>query len=501
MKHLVCLSILMCLIVPMGNAETLSQQEVRQDLKHFSELLQQHSSYQGLNGYDFTKDVAQYLDGLNTQTVDKSDFGLFLSTTLGKIGDRHSSIKGYELPNDLFFPFALAPYSNKVVVLRYERSERQYKFWNPDYPYLTSINNIALEELLPKISPKDAMAPKAALFTKAVRNLRDIERVFATLNMSVPNPIKITLSNQKGQSKTVEVKLVGKEKRQPNWDEKFYRMFSRYDDEDLNKQEIANKFFKRIDKIGYIQIPTMLDRTDSPVFFDTLNKFMHETKDTKALIIDVRSNGGGTRDLIQELAGYFVTDDVVEVVNVCQQRGQLPLGEEQVRRLHGRYLLSYAELDNTEQAASNDFMRSFSPTYDLDENKYSENYFYVLNGAKLSKNKYHYDKPVYILANERSFSAASVLVAVFKGLTNIKTVGITTDGSSGNSKYFYLPNSGLRVKLSTMVSFQKDGNVLDGTGTAPDIRIARNIEQILWKDDFQLSKLIEIISAKSVTTE
>ncbi|MFB1041054.1 MAG: S41 family peptidase [Polaribacter sp.] len=112
------------------------------------------------------------------------------------------------------------------------------------------------------------------------------------------------------------------------------------------------------------------------------------------------------------------------------------------------------------------------------------------------KDKYHYYKPIYILANERSFSAASILVSVFKGLPNVKIGGVNTDGSSGNSERFELPNSELRGKISTMVSFQKDGQLLDGIGTKPDIKIERNLDQIFWKEDYQINKIIELIKAQ-----
>lgn len=141
-------------------------------------------------------------------------------------------------------------------------------------------------------------------------------------------------------------------------------------------------------------------------------------------------------------------------------------------------------------------MDSFEPMYDLNKEKFSEYHFYILNGQKLSENKFHYDKPIYILANERSFSAASVLVSVFKNLPNIKIVGVNTDGSSGNSKRFELPNSELRGKISTMVSFQKNGKILDGVGTEPDMKIERNLDQVLLKEDYQLNKLLEVIKSE-----
>lgn len=131
--------------------------------------------------------------------------------------------------------------------------------------------------------------------------------------------------------------------------------------------------------------------------------------------------------------------------------------------------------------------------YMLDETKYSEYYFGLFNGKKLSNNSFYYNKPVFILVNEKSFSAASVFASVFKGLPNIRIVGVTTDGSSGNSDRFELPNSKIRIKLSTMVSFQKDGKILDGYGTEPDIYIERDINQVLWNGDSQLRKLKSLI--------
>jgi C-terminal processing protease CtpA/Prc len=150
-------------------------------------------------------------------------------------------------------------------------------------------------------------------------------------------------------------------------------------------------------------------------------------------------------------------------------------------------------LDSREQKKATDFIESFKPIYELDEKKYSEYYFGLLNAKKIAKHFFYYDKPVYILANEKTFSAASVFVSVFKGISNIKTVGVTTDGSSGNSEWFDLPNSKLSGKISTMVSFQKDGKILDGYGTNPDIKIERDINQILWKFDTQLIKLRSLI--------
>ena len=49
--------------------------------------------------------------------------------------------------------------------------------------------------------------------------------------------------------------------------------------------------------------------------------------------------------------------------------------------------------------------------------------------------------------------------------------GVTTDGSSDNSIKLYLKNSNIRVRVSSMLSFQRNGKTLDGKGTTLDIFI------------------------------
>lgn len=159
--------------------------------------------------------------------------------------------------------------------------------------------------------------------------------------------------------------------------------------------------------------------------------------------------------------------------------------------MSGRFLYAYnsEELSNEDRKAIDTFNKTFKTGKKFDKSKFSSSFYMVLHSGKTS-----YTKPVYILANERSFSAATVFTSAFKGLPNVKTVGVTTDGSSGNSKRFYLKNSNIRVKLSTMLSFQRNGKTLDGNGTEPDIYIPIDLEQIFTGKDTQLERLVAYIN-------
>ncbi|MEM7372376.1 MAG: S41 family peptidase [Bacteroidota bacterium] len=453
------------------------------------------SSYAGLNGFSYKEELSQFVKDHDGLTVSKAELGHFLTTTVGKMGDRHAYVRGYELPNTKFFPLAFAPYNEEILVLDFHPASRQYRIKFPSFPILTSIDHVPVDKLLPEILPEEVSAPQEAYFTRAVRKLRDIEEIYGQLGKSLPNPIEITLSNdQKSKDTTIQLLLVDRDHRMNKWDEKFYRQFFYLDEEEFNQKEVFQQLFTVDEGIGYVRIPDMVGKDEAPQLYAYLNQFMHELKQESAgLIIDVRSNGGGVRDLIYEMAGYFVHPDSIYVVNAVQQRGKIPLNQELKEDLHHRFLFSIDELEQREKEAVHRFHSSFQPMYELDETKFSQFHYAVFNGQKLSKDKFFYEKPIFILTNERSFSAASVLVALFKGVPNIYIAGVNTDGSSGNSERFTLPNTQLKGKISTMVSFQKDGKVLDGYGTAPDINISRDLEQILWKSDTQLEKLREII--------
>lgn len=495
MKIKFLLTLILCslTVVCKSQDKKLTKVQIQNDLEFLKKALNEKSSYVYLNRYDFNNDFENYLKTIS-DTTKFEDFGLFLTEIIGKIGDRHSSVSGYRLTDTLFLPFTYAPEHNRVVALN-RNAEKEYEVLNKRFPYLKKVNGIAIEDFLQKILPAEIRAPKEAYFTKSVREIRDIQKNYEVLKQGLSDKIELTFSDLSFQNDTtLLVSPVGRTKRSSYWDEKFERDYLLIKDEDYNKAEIAKHLFKIEGGVGYIKIPSMVAKGDAPELFVQLNSFMKNIRHTgKALIIDVRANGGGTRDLIYELAKYLVHPDSIYIVNATKQRALLPLPEEYKESLHSRNLFAFSELDKNEQNSVRQFLKSFKPQYNLDTQKYSEYYFGLFNGKKLSKGAFYYNKPVYILANEKSFSAASVFVSVFKGIPNIHVVGIKTDGSSGNSERFELPNSKLNVKMSTMVSFQKDGKILDGFGTEPDIKISRDIDQILWKSDTQLEKLKSLI--------
>ena len=471
--------------------KNLTKKEIIEDLDFLDRQLQTISSYQGLNGFYYKPAFDDYIRSLKEAGITHESFGLFLTKTIGLIGDRHSYVKEYDLPKKKYLPFIAAPLNGEVVGLIYNKAEKKYTLLNPQRPYLTFINDIPINDFLNSILPEEIKAPSDAYFTRAVKQLKYIEENYATMQKELPSAFEFTFSDGLGNDAAITTLLETNRRRYYTWIDQFY---DGKEKEELNDSVYAKKQFYIDDhNIAYMRLSDMARPRHAPIYFDGLNNFMPEAKLSKALIIDIRSNDGGSRDLIFEMAKYIVHPDSVYVVNIAKQRGDIPLNDDYKGQLNRRSLFTINQLDKREQNAVHKFMATFKPMYEIPDDKFSEYYFTLFNGQKLKGDGYHYNKPIYILMNERCFSSASVFAAVFKSLPNVKLVGVTTDGSSGNSEEFLLPNSKLEVQLSTMVSFQKDGKILDGYGTQPDIEIKRDLNHIFWEEDFQLKKLKEII--------
>ena len=102
----------------------------------------------------------------------------------------------------------------------------------------------------------------------------------------------------------------------------------------------------------------------------------------------------------------------------------------------------------------------------------------------------HYERPVYLRVDWGVGSAGDIFVSTFKGWRNVTLIGSASNGRSGNSIPFLLPNSGIRVRLSTMASFQKTGEMYDGFGIAPDVFMEARMSDWLGETDTILDRAL-----------
>lgn len=479
-------------------AQYLQQNEAIEDLKEFKNLMETESSYYQMSDFDFETRYQQIeKEILQQDSIPIYFLAYEMEKIIGETIDRHASLRMDGFDDEAFeifglhFPFALASLEGKIVALKEKKSKGEYKYYSKKYPYLKSINGISIDAFIEQYASRRKNSPKPAMLTDGLKDIRNVGEVYFKQGEQYLKEVDLVLTNGK-KDKKITLPL---SKKRYSWiDPGSLRaneaMRSFYSDKNFELSKL-DKWLT--DSIAYLAIPAMASYKHNSNIEPYLKATMQKYSEAKALIIDLRSNGGGTRDILNTLSGYFVQpEESPWVANVAYVRSDQRLNED-ISSMQARYLYNYRSemLSDEDREAIDAFNDGFETELSFDRNKFSHPYYMVLHS-----NTTPFTQPVYILVNEESFSAASVFTTALKGLSNVNIVGVTTNGSSGRSVYFDLKHSNINIRLSTMLSFQRNGKTLDGNGTEPDIVIERREEQVLGKKDTQLEDLVEIILAK-----
>lgn len=176
--------------------------------------------------------------------------------------------------------------------------------------------------------------------------------------------------------------------------------------------------------IGVLKIPDFQSSTVTEMFDGVYDEIMA----TDALIIDIRGNGGGNSGYADYIARHFSADSI--------------LTDSWRTPIYSPAFASWGHDRSWYESPS----RMMAPVTD----------------------KEPYLKPVVILIDRGTFSAAEDFAALFKGMKRATFVGTPTGGSTGN---------GVRVQLNRLVSANicskhdcaPDGSEFVGIGIQPDI--------------------------------
>jgi C-terminal processing protease CtpA/Prc len=117
------------------------------------------------------------------------------------------------------------------------------------------------------------------------------------------------------------------------------------------------------------------------------------------------------------------------------------------------------------------------------------------------KNKPFYNKPVAVLIDESTFSAAEDFCVGFRNMKRGNIIGTPSGGSTGNPIGFGLPGGGW-VLLCTKKDTYPDGTEFVGVGILPDIEVQETVSSFLSKAETGIDnsnatrKAIEILKKK-----
>lgn len=239
------------------------------------------------------------------------------------------------------------------------------------------------------------------------------ELVYGLVSITKDNsPSSITLTNDNGEERKEDISWVFNEP---------------YSNSDLG----ADFKYVEIDNVSYISYRKGMDKNN----FDQYDQFIESAqlcKNSKAIIFDIRSNGGGSdMALVDWIKAYTGLDNVRD--------NQSMFNAERISKLSNAAGFSKGE-------------SSFFSTQTY--------------GKQVSN-----EIPIYVLTDMNCGSGGEELLCYLKSMENVIVVGSNTGGAQvcGNQIHTTLPNSGIVFNFGMALSFRYNSENIDGYGYCPDV--------------------------------
>jgi len=207
------------------------------------------------------------------------------------------------------------------------------------------------------------------------------------------------------------------------------------------------------EKYGYIRIQNFWDEH----IVEDFTKALEQLKESKGLILDLRENGGGDERKGIQIAGRLVQKQIY---------------------------FHQPELESVSLKIVQEVIDS--KIKDANELKTK----YCMGAVPCGP--WQYDKPVVILVNWRTGSAAEGFTAGLKYSGRACVIGERTSGGTGNPYYVELPG-GAKGRICCNKSNNPDGSRLQGVGIQPDIPVKRTIKGIAEGRDEILEEAIKYL--------
>ncbi|GIU18592.1 MULTISPECIES: S41 family peptidase [unclassified Shewanella] len=219
--------------------------------------------------------------------------------------------------------------------------------------------------------------------------------------------------------------------------------------------------FKRLDsEVAYIALNGFHDEDILKQF----NSAYENIKESKALIIDLRFNGGGNSSIAAEILSHFTSKDLEGSIWKTK-----------------KHIAAYKAWGN------------YSKKY----KEYAENNAWESGSMELLKAKEsnNHIVPTYVLIGRYTASAAEDFLIYADELNHFTTIGEKTYGSTGQPIFFDLPGGG-SLRICTKRDSYPDGREFVGYGITPHVTVNRSLEDIRAEKDIVLSVAIENLKEK-----
>jgi C-terminal processing protease CtpA/Prc len=243
--------------------------------------------------------------------------------------------------------------------------------------------------------------------------------------------------------------------------------------------------------IGYLRLADMKETA-----VEEIQRWMPRFRETAGLIVDVRDNNGGDRDALLLLYSFLAApDDPPRVFTAAAYRLHESHKASHLAENHRMFRADATEWSPRARQAVAEFARTFRPRWQPPAGQFSEWHYMALERLP-DRDVYHYDRPVMVLMNGKSFSATDVFLAGLKGMRNVLLVGTPSGGGSAFLQEVVLGATPLRLHIGSMASFQADGRLFDGNGVSPDVLAVPLPEYYVGGRDGVVEEAVRRIMAK-----
>ena len=404
-----------------------------------------------------------------------------------RLGDGHARATDWddELP-DGFLPVLLQGASGGIVAFKQDRTG----FADPARPYVVEIDGLPVEDWMASASVYVTDGSPQLIERRSLRMLRWINLVRDELGRPHTESVTLTLTDGTGSEADVELPVASSRPIYGDWPRSQTRMLD--------------------SGIGYLRLASMQpsdeleDLADDEdwedgrlesVWMDELQSEIESLADARAVIIDVRGNGGGLRHpTIAVMRRIMAAGSEPVVVNAARARLLPGMSRTpEVSHLDNRMLYpeSWMGWSEAERRAIAKFKERFTPQWTPRNEDFGDWHYMVVTPDESSPAE---PRPVVVLIDAGCFSATDIFAAALGELPSVTLMGQATSGGSARSLRHPIESLGIELRLASMVSYQPSGKLYDGVGAQPDVVVECVATDLIGKTDRVLEEAERYLS-------
>jgi C-terminal processing protease CtpA/Prc len=218
--------------------------------------------------------------------------------------------------------------------------------------------------------------------------------------------------------------------------------------------------------VGYVRIAAMRDGE----YAQAIGAQVGALRGAPAIVLDVRGNGGGSRDVLLAVAPWLLGEGAPPlVVHVARPVRAVDDGPAALAS-PPLYPADHPRWSDAARAAIAAFARGFTPEWTPQRTELGAPRYLVLERGPAAPPRPFAGK-IAVLLDAGCSGDTDVFLAALGELPNAILVGTPSSGGSGPVRELTLPRSGLVVSLSSMVSYRADGRLFEGRGIEPDVLV------------------------------